>query len=528
MQRRPAWVSRLQESVDRLFSSERFLPCLILIVVAVLWLVPLPSSLWRDEAASWWVVKDGLSVALQRSARFQSWAPLYFLIEWADVAMFGSSELALRIPSVAAMAGAALLLFSLARSWFDTETALLSTLVFAASQEVSFAAADARPYAVALFLMLAAMHSLRVWLDTGRPVRLAAFVLLASLMVYAHLMFAASFTLFALYGFLSIRPGMPATRRQFSVAAAAIGLLVSPLAVRILALSGDPHSLVWAGVPSWAELGWALAPPALVCGALLGLIIALPFGATPGKAPPCLAMRLPATAPAWAGPLIMLGAWGIAAPLGFFALAHATPLKFFVARYMLWFTAGRALLFGWSLSMVEPVGARRAVALALALGALVSYGNRMHSFEDLRGACAAVRDTVSDDQTPVLLQSPYVESLQVGWLSDQENIGYLLSPLTYYPLRGRIIPLPLRRVPWADEYMEDIAARVLTPSGRFLLVVLRGGGKSAYHSWVEDRLGAAGYSLTALGKTAGTAILVFDRPAPAALSPPLHSPRLAR
>ena len=68
---------------------------------------------------------------LDRSVEFQSMPPTYFMIAWVARRVGGISEIALRVPSVIAMALATYLLYRLGRRLFDAETGLIAAVVLA-------------------------------------------------------------------------------------------------------------------------------------------------------------------------------------------------------------------------------------------------------------------------------------------------------------------------------------------------------------------------------------------------------------
>ena len=73
----------------------------------------------------------------------------------------------------------------------------------------------------------------------------------------------------------------------------------------------------------------------------------------------------------------------------------------------------------------------------------------MKNGEDWRGAAAFERSH-ADPDTVVLVHPALVESAQLDWFSDPEKRSYLLSVQSYYPMDGRVLPMP---------YVLDDAAR---------------------------------------------------------------------
>jgi prepilin signal peptidase PulO-like enzyme (type II secretory pathway) len=170
-------------------SRERvFYQLLTAFAVLRLWVLPIRSSFWLDETGTYWVIKDGLGSLFARAMHWSGQSPLYYLVAWLAHFVPGRMEVALRLPSLIAMIAAAWLLYKLAARLFDAETAPFALLIFVCSEHVAFAAADARPYALALFLLIASTWMLVRWLDSGRLLDAAVYVLLTALTIYAHVL----------------------------------------------------------------------------------------------------------------------------------------------------------------------------------------------------------------------------------------------------------------------------------------------------------------------------------------------------
>src|SRR5262245_52974043 len=110
-------------------------------VALVLGLIRLGSpSLWFDEAYTYRQIHKGYL------AQFEGYQPFYYWIQkpWTGVA--GTSEWAMRFPSVVGAMLAAALLVVLARKLFDRRTALLSGLFLATSPYVVKWSQQARVY----------------------------------------------------------------------------------------------------------------------------------------------------------------------------------------------------------------------------------------------------------------------------------------------------------------------------------------------------------------------------------------------
>ena len=108
----------------------RFLWAVVALLAVGLWLWPMRSSLWTDELGTWWVIKDGFGDAIDRAMTFHGQSPLFYVLLGRRRHVVGRSEVALRLPSLLAAAGAAAITFVLVRRLANDEAARLTTVAF--------------------------------------------------------------------------------------------------------------------------------------------------------------------------------------------------------------------------------------------------------------------------------------------------------------------------------------------------------------------------------------------------------------
>lgn len=111
----------------------------------------------------------------------------YYLFMHAWTGMAGSSELALRLPSIVAMAAAVAVAAELGRRLFDPAVAAVAGLFLCILPNTSRYAAEARPYAFACLFSVLALLALMVALDRSRPVRWVLYGLTVVLLGLSHL-----------------------------------------------------------------------------------------------------------------------------------------------------------------------------------------------------------------------------------------------------------------------------------------------------------------------------------------------------
>jgi 4-amino-4-deoxy-L-arabinose transferase-like glycosyltransferase len=446
-----------------------FLVRLIAACAALLWVLPMRSSLWLDETGTFWIARDRIADTVARAWFWSGQSPFYYLIAWLAVRVGGASEVILRIPSLVCMAGATAILVFVGTRLVDRETGLLGSLVFVCFEETVFAAADARPYALALLMLAAHMLMLLRWLDRGRFRDAAAYTVFAALTVYAHPLFAMGLVVPALYALWR-------SARKLAVAATWIAIVVMclPLVPQLLEFYRDRQSKTIAGTPRATQFFESLTPATAAASILSGLVLA--YFLIPRMTVHWVADR-PKT--------VLLTAWAVFTPTVYFALGLFTDIKLFVPRYCLSMAPGLALLAGCAMRSFAPDRARRIMACSLALGAVASFAvftRFHHSDQDWRGAMRAVRSAAGGTDMPVLVVSSFVEASRPAQLDDPKLKDILFAPLVIYPPAGRVVRLPSGL---DEEYLEQVVDTVLRNQTSFLMVDY---SDSPVALWLRGRL----------------------------------------
>ncbi|HEY7461641.1 MAG TPA: hypothetical protein VIC59_07180, partial [Gemmatimonadota bacterium] len=403
-----------------------------------------------------------------------------------------------------AMAGAAFLLYQLGTRLVDQEFGFLAAIVLVSFRNVVSAAVGARPYALALFLVVAAVLALVRWLGRGWMIDGVSYVLAASLTVYAHFLFGAMFLVHAVIALERKRAGSPVSWKALAVAGAACGLLVLPLVPQFLSLMGRTRSLTWVEDLSLPLLLGRFAWGLLVFGAatLLGVLLARASGRFSFRPPVSADMRL----------LLVLIAWIAIPPLTLLAVTLLTPAKLFVSRYYLGAAVGFALLVAWGIRGVESSRGRAILAGAIVLVSVVGSQTMRLSRdgEDWRGAAQAARGAAHGARTPVLMRAGLIESAQPEWLADPAWASYLNAPVSFYPINQNTIPLPYRVDRSSEGYLERLAASTLERTNHFLLVTR--GDPQSFQDWLETRLAPSGFAARLVGRFGSVWVVGFTRP----------------
>ncbi|MEX0983736.1 MAG: glycosyltransferase family 39 protein [Actinomycetota bacterium] len=479
-------------------AHRRFVWVIIAIVVAILWIRPLVEGLWLDEFGTWWVIKDGWSETIARATRFQGQSPLYYLVAHLARVMGGGSEPILRVPSLAAFAGSAFLVWRLGRRLFDDETARLAVLVFSGGI-ASFAAADARPYAVAVLFTTASAAALVAWLDSGRPAMAIVYVVCSALAVWAHFVFALGLLAIVPYALVRARRRSTSVRTpMLALTWAAVLVLSLPLLGQVTSLLGRSASLTIPAELKPIDVIFALFNPAVAMAVLVGL------GLTATYVWPEIGHRHAARSAAY-----LIVPWALGPPGLLLVLSLVSTVRFVPPRYSYSAAPAAALLGGWVLSSIEPALARRLAAACFAIIAVLTFGSRARGGEDWRAAVGVVRDA-SDASTVILAHPGFIESAQVDWLLDPERSSYLLAPFSYYQVPGQLILMPLH-LERADEraFVDDIVDERLAHLDRFLFITRD--PSIPFKDRIDGSLRRRGWSWRSLGTFGIIEVFEFTR-----------------
>ncbi|MFC0008089.1 glycosyltransferase family 39 protein [Micromonospora siamensis] len=328
-------------------------------------------ALWTDELATWgmtttswadmWPVLRYVDAVL---------APYYVLMRaWAEVA--GTSDLALRLPSLAAMVGAAALTGRLGSRLVGPRTGLLAGLLLVAFPSATRFAQEARPYALTVFAAVLATLLLVRLVDRPTLPRTLAYALALALLGMLHLI---GLLLLVAHGWSVL-----AWRREALwhwLLGAALGALP---AVPLIWFGSAQRSQV-AYIPGLSDATFGSYGTVLFGTLAVGLlVIALSLFSLP--------LRHPAA---------VYTAWAVLPP---FALAAASIwLPLFLPRYLIFTLPAWALLAGVALSRVRPALAVTALAGVLALGATAHVGLRQVDGHD--EATRVVADILTERVTP--------------------------------------------------------------------------------------------------------------------------------
>jgi mannosyltransferase len=297
----------------------------VALVTILVTYVGVGRQMWLDEYVTVYVTKLSWDDFTRLLGNQDLVHGLYYLTMRMWTAVFGTSLLALRLPSVIGMAVAAGAVTVLGRRLHSTAVGLAAGLVFAALPAVSRFGQEARSYGWVVALAVLSTLALTFAVDRPTKLRWLVYVLLTVTLTYLH--FAAAMVMLP-HGLMAWYAWR---RREVGQVGWWVGMasIVSVVAAPLLYLASRQSGQV-----SWVRSDWAAVQryPVELFGsevvfwavALIGVV-----GAT----------RLAQTRPDVALPLL---AWALVPPLLSYATADFTHL--FLAKYALFTLPAWALL----------------------------------------------------------------------------------------------------------------------------------------------------------------------------------------
>ncbi len=331
-----------------------------------LWQLGRPA-LWADELATWGAVRLSWHGLFQLLGNVDAVVAPYYVVEKLWVAVAGTSTVALRLPSVLAMAAAAGLVavsgarYTAAEGGDRRWVGLLAGTAFAVVPTTSRYAQEARPYAFVIFF--AVLASLQLYRLLERPTRgRAAGYALAVLLIGAfHLIALVLLAGHAVAVLLHRdRRALPAW-----VAGAAAGVV--PLVPLAWLGRGQTQQIDWITPTHWREI--VFDTPKTIFGAKwVALILVLLAVVTLVRRRRVWVDR---PEPGHPEPVVLLASWAVVPILALLAAGEATPL--FWPRYLLFVLPAVALLAALALGRFPRlVGV--AVLLVVALAGVPAQG----------------------------------------------------------------------------------------------------------------------------------------------------------
>ncbi len=419
-------------------------------------------ELWIDEYATRWVVADVTwSEAARRAIHSQGQSPFFYWLLGLSGAPFGFNPFSLRLPSVLFGIGSVALAWPLALKIFRQRgAALCAVAVFALNPRLIGHAQQARPYALALLLVMLSFLAYLALLERDTPGWRIAWVLCTAGVFYAH--YVLSFVAVVQLIHLCLVRGTAWLRsKAWPLSWLALIAACAPGLPQLRSLFERRAALNWLAPADWQDrvqlVATLLDLPTL---AVVGLAMVLAgFSAEQFRA---LLDRSRAA---------LLAVW-LVVPLAVFgAVLPLFGVSVFSVRYLVFTLPAALLLMAWVMSLVRPQAWRRWIPLAAFLlvsvvfrvaPSLLGGTSESHGFDGWAQAVPALEREVGSDDV-VLYSSGFVEADGLRSPNpDPLTVSFIESPVTANLSPGRtlaMLDLPFRVSAETGPYVSSVFAR---------------------------------------------------------------------
>lgn len=471
---------------DRRTLISKVLALVVVALVAAIAAGHLVRPFWVDELTTAWYIEGDWSSLWSRLRGFATNSPLYPVFMWSWSQLFGTSPLALRIPSTLAVIASAVVVKRTASTVDGPATGWLSVAIYFTLTEVFVTAGNARSYGFAL-LFISLMHQAALrWASTGRRRTGAAVALWATLAVHMHVLMGFGVITVGAAAWMRSRVSRE-WKRELRVPVTVGAVLLSSLTLVLLNSATNSGSFtpdftptflmlvtVWITVPQLALVGFAV-----IAGRGLRDRAAL-------KAPPFIYLFGAAVIP-------VLLSWSIAVGLG---------MGVFLERYLVSMLAPVAIVLAIVVSRIrEPIG--RAIALFGLVGiGLATIAQGAGGSSNWRDAVDWTNATTAGHDAVVLFEPQHIMGRTQEFFTDDdgdwifENADSLtwVNPVeTAHPINAPMFGLPMAVPTWGTNYLDALLEERVAGSDMVVLIGDTTTVERDYTDLLRERMSRYGY-----------------------------------
>jgi len=227
---------------------------LILFVGLVLRLINLNQSLWLDEAINAVFVRSqSLNSLIFNYSLSDFHPPLYFILMRGWVLLFGSSEIALRIPSVIFGVASIYIVYKIGKALFEEKTALIAATLLSVAPLHIYYSQEARMYMMAFFFATASAYFFIMILKQDKFINWVGFIVSSALMLYSDYLPYLMIPTYLTYVFVFRKRITQSTIKSFIPAFLLIIIFTSPWFLVFPKQLATGLSAA-AASPSWAQV----------------------------------------------------------------------------------------------------------------------------------------------------------------------------------------------------------------------------------------------------------------------------------
>ena len=425
--------------------QDRFYGAIYLVAFAVsvfIWLLAIRAPLWLDETGSYWHIYKGFSQIWPSNFQCPE-TPAYDYFLWLGSKIFGTSEVALRIPSLIAMFGAAYLLYLAGCELFESEIAIIATIIFCLNPIVVFAAVDVRPYAFGILAVNAAILCVLRLRRNHSNWLAALFGLSTALIVYFHLLLGVILPALLICFFVTKSGDRKGQWRQLGIALAVFAIAMLPVIPSILFMFQNPASHVFEAAPTLQNLIGTFTPVKFRVApmSLAILLYTLVIGAFVVTA---VVTRMHASHHAVEVRKILICASLALIPiLILFGVSAGTSVHIFATRHRVEAIPGIALCWATLFILLKSRTARLAFCLLFVVATVYqSFSEPQGHNYSWKRALEFAEKNATADNAQVMICSDFPESDYAMMPIDSAKDSIYFAQLSYYKLSVPVVPMP--------------------------------------------------------------------------------------
>lgn len=448
--------SRLH-SLKGLFKSNLSINLLLVLTGLLLFLPRLNLELKLDELGSFWVIKDSFLDAVERSLHLGQ-SPLYYLILWSFHKIFGSSEIALRLPSLICILTASLLMIRLGALLLSREVGVFSAFVFLGSIQAIVAATDARPYALGLVLTILSTIYLVEWCTKGEKKYLLKYCLFLAATIYAHYLFGLIFLVHAAWVLVAARQSWKSLIKQAIWGGLGLLILTLPALYHVKVFAAKTAGKAFVKLPTIFDLTISLLP----IESLLLITLLIIFQT--------LAWRNSSRWSFFKDPILKTSLYPIFAflllpVLIIYIISIFSGNSIFIERYFGQRVIGLGLLGG--VIICSFTHSTKRILLLSCMILIIAINQYSYGFSNRAGdgfgrAVNRIRLEDQGGECQLFIMSGFIESQTISWLREGLTREFILSPLSYYKVSNPVTPIPYSfSTSDAEEYYSKEVKRAL-------------------------------------------------------------------
>lgn len=398
----------------------------------------LQQSLWLDEFTTVWVVESSLNEVFHRSYNYQGQSPLYYLIVFTFVKIFGLTDFTLRTPSLIAGFASVVLLFKILKNYLNTEISIISCLFFLQNPLFVQEVANARPYSLVLFAFLLCLYFVTNPSISQKYKRIL-FILTATLIFYLHYLYIYSIIFLAILYIFQIEKKN--RLKEAILIFSSICFLCLATLPQLILLKQKTKLYEFAPPPSIKSFCKSLS--SLICH-----ILALLFAC-------CISQIIQNPTKSFKENLfitkykdnfkkiIFLFAWTAFPSLFLIASYFISGVSNFVDRYLLWQIPAATTIGAIFYSFLSSKNLKGIFLLLSLISAIILKANYREEWRESINFISKESSKYNTKQ--ILILSGLIESKSLKWMRNDKNKDYLNTTVRHYlPNKNfKISPVPI-------------------------------------------------------------------------------------